>query len=315
VREGTGPRGAPQHGGPHRGGPPHGASPLGDPWRGGRVAPAALCVLAPNAGPMTLDGTNTWVLGVPGAGPAVVVDPGPDDEVHLRRVLDAAAEHGGVGLVVLTHHHADHTAGARRLAALAGGARPVPVRAADPALQAGGAAGTPGLDDGAELALPGGRLVVVAAPGHTRDSLCLLLETPGDGSPASPGGCQLLTGDTVLGRGTSVVAHPEGDLGAYLATLERLSAVVRDHGVTALLPGHGPLLGEPAPVLAQYAAHRRERLEQVRRAAAGGARTAAEVVRAVYPGLAEELRPAAERSSAAALVALAAEDGPVDAQP
>ena len=291
---------------------PRGEDPAGDAaregsWRGGRVAPAARCVLASNPGPMTLDGTNTWVLGAPGAGPAVVVDPGPDDEAHLRRVLGAAAEHGGVGLVVLTHHHADHSAGAARLAALAGGARPVPVRAADPALQGGAATGTPGLADGDELALPGGRLVVVAAPGHTRDSLCLLLEAPGgDAAPL------LLTGDTVLGRGTSVVAHPDGDLAAYLATLERLSGVVRDRAVAALLPGHGPVLHDPGAVLAQYAAHRGQRLEEVRRAVAGGARTAADVVAVVYPGLAEDLRPAAERSSAAALAALGAERGPAE---
>ncbi|WP_299035984.1 MBL fold metallo-hydrolase [uncultured Pseudokineococcus sp.] len=259
-------------------------------------------MLAPNPGPMTLDGTNTWVLGAPGAGPAVVVDPGPDDEAHLRRVLEAASGQGGVGLVVLTHRHADHSAGARRFAALAGGP---PVRAADPALQGGAAAGTPGLADGDELALAGGRLVVVAAPGHTADSVCLLLEAPG-GPPL------LLTGDTVLGRGTSVVAHPDGDLRAYLATLERLSAVVAGRAVAALLPGHGPLPGEPGAVLARYAAHRRERLAQVRRAVAGGARTAADVVAVVYPGLAEDLRPAAERSTRAALAALAGEDGTPD---
>lgn len=281
------------------------SAPEGAGAGGARVASAARSLLAPNPGRMTLDGTRTWVLGVPGAGPAVVVDPGPDDEGHLRRVVRAAQEeHGGVALVVLTHHHADHTAGAARLAALAGGA---PVRAADPALQTGVADGLPGLADGDELDLPGGRLVVVAAPGHTRDSLCLLLEAP-EQAPL------LLTGDTVLGRGTSVVAHPDGDLGAYLATLGRLSALVHERGVAALLPGHGPLVREPGAVLAWYAAHRRERLEQVRAAVAGGARTAADVVRAVYPGLAEDLRPAAERSSAAALELLAAGGpGPVDA--
>lgn len=276
-------------------------------WRGGRVAPGARCVLAPNPGPMTLEGTNTWLLvGAPGGeeGRAVVVDPGPDDEAHLRRVLAAAEDVGGAGLVVLTHHHADHAAGAHRFAALAGGPRPLPVRAADPALQGGAARGTPGLADGDELALPGARLSVVAAPGHTRDSLCLLLEVPGEGQEPL-----LLTGDTVLGRGTSVVMHPDGDLGDHLATLDRLAAVVRARGVAALLPGHGPVVRRPGAVLAELAAHRRSRVEEVRRAVVGGAGTAAEVVRVVYPDLAEDLRPAAERSTAAALALLA---GPPD---
>lgn len=280
-------------------------------WRGGPVAPGARCVLAPNPGPMTLDGTNTWVLGAAGSaeeGRAVVVDPGPDDEAHLGRVLAAATEVGGAGLVVLTHHHADHSAGAHRFAALAGGSRPLPVRAADPALQGGSALGTAGLADGDELALPGGRLSVVAAPGHTRDSLCLLLEAPGAGPEPL-----LLTGDTVLGRGTSVVMHPDGDLGDYLATLDRLAVLVRARGVVALLPGHGPVVDRPGDVLAEYAAHRRTRVEEVRRAVAGGARTPADVVRLVYPDLPEDLRPAAERSAAAALVLVAG--GPRDGDP
>lgn len=258
------------------------------------VGAVARRVLAPNPGPMTLEGTSTWVLGLGGG--AVVVDPGPDDEGHLRRVLDVADGLGGTRLVVLTHHHDDHRAGAPRLAGLAG----APVRAADADLQGGAARGTPGLADGDELDLPGARLVVVAAPGHTRDSVCLLLEAPG-GAPV------LLTGDTVLGRGTSVVAHPDGDLGRYLATLDRLSALVDDRGVVALLPGHGPVVDRPAEVLAALAAHRRARLEEVRAAVRAGASTPAAVVARVYPDLDAALRPAAERSSAAALALLADE--------
>ncbi|MEJ5914073.1 MBL fold metallo-hydrolase [Pseudokineococcus sp. 1T1Z-3] len=278
----------------------------GPPWRGGRVTAHARCVLAPNPGPMTLDGTNTWVLGAPGAGPAVVVDPGPEetaaDRAHLAAVLQVAREeHGGVALVVLTHHHADHTGGARHFARLAGGAAgSVPVLAVDPALRVAGAGlldGAASLSDGAEFPCAGARLAVVAAPGHTADSVCLLLR--------SPGAAALLTGDTVLGRGTSVVMHPDGDLGAYLATLARLADVVEREQVDLLLPGHGPVLRAPAQVLARYTAHRLRRVEEVTAAQRVGARTPSDVVDVVYPDLADELRPAAERTASAALAYLA----------
>ncbi|WP_339574811.1 MBL fold metallo-hydrolase [Pseudokineococcus basanitobsidens] len=259
---------------------------------------------------MTLDGTSTWVLGAPGAGPAVVVDPGPDDDAHLDAVLRAATdEHGGVACVVLTHHHADHSAGARRLAGTAAGATgvPVPVRAVRADLRV---ADGRGLVDGDELPCAGARLTVLATPGHTADSVCLLLRPP-DGPAA------LLTGDTVLGRGTSVVAHPDGDLGDYLATLDRLARVVEDEDVDLLLPGHGPVLEDPSPVLAHYRSHRRHRVEEVAAAVRAGATTPAEVVAVVYPGLAPELRAPAERSAAAALALLAGfgEAGLGDAEP
>lgn len=317
-------------GGPAPGGPAHeGRAEGAPPWRGGRVSPVARCVVAPNPGPMTLDGTNTWLLGARGEGPAVVVDPGPDDEAHLAAVLRAATrEHGGVGCVVLTHHHADHAAGARRLAALAagpGGGRPVPVRAVEADLRRG--AGATGLEHDDDIPCAGARLTVVATPGHTADSVCLLLRPDGDGPDGddpdgddpdgggphggAPGGAPaLLTGDTVLGRGTSVVMHPDGDLGDYLATLERLADVVDREGVASLLPGHGPVLDAPAQVLGHYAAHRRRRVEEVAAAVRAGATTPAEVVAAVYPGLAAELRPPAERSAAAALALLVDGGGP-----
>jgi glyoxylase-like metal-dependent hydrolase (beta-lactamase superfamily II) len=132
-------------------------------WAGGRVGPRARCVLAPNPGPMTLEGTNTWLLAEPGAADAVVVDPGPADEAHLRAVLAAAAEDGrAVRLVLLTHGHPDHAAGARRFADLAGA---VPVRALDPAHRLG----REGLGDGEVVSLAGLELTVVATPGHTAD--------------------------------------------------------------------------------------------------------------------------------------------------
>nr|WP_237742761.1 MBL fold metallo-hydrolase [Actinopolymorpha alba] len=240
---------------------------------------------------MTLDGTNTWVLGDPGAAQAVVVDPGPDDEDHLRRVLDVVRSRGAeVAVALLTHGHADHAGGARRFAELAG----CPVRAFDPAYQLG----DEGLRDGDVVAAGGLEIRVLATPGHTADSLCFLI--PEEGA--------VLTGDTVLGRGTTVVAYPDGALGPYLGSLRRLRSLAGQVPVRRLLPGHGPVLDHPLAVLDYYLAHRAERLEQVRTAVAAGARTPREVVERVYADVDEVLWPAAELSVRAQLDYLADED-------
>ncbi|CAA9303793.1 MAG: MBL-fold metallo-hydrolase superfamily [uncultured Friedmanniella sp.] len=258
------------------------------------VAPYLRRLLAPNPGPMTLEGTNTWLLGDPAAGPVVVVDPGPDDAGHRDRMLAAAP--AGVGAVLLTHRHADHSAGAPALAARAG----CPVRALDPAFRVGEEALAE--DDGPVVA--GARLRVVATPGHTADSCSVLLH--GD-----DGVVWLLTGDTVLGRGTTVIAAPDGDLGAYLGSLDRLAALVAAEGVAELLPGHGPRVGDPGERLAAYRQHREERLEQVRVALREGARGVQQVADRVYGDLGAGVRPAAEQSVRAQLRhlgAAAAED-------
>ncbi|MGI3781858.1 MAG: MBL fold metallo-hydrolase [Janthinobacterium lividum] len=234
-----------------------------------RLSPVVASVLAPNPGPMTLSGTNTWVLGDPALGPVVVVDPGPEDDGHLSHVLDTAG--GRVATVLLTHRHLDHTAGAARFVQRAG----CGVRSVDPTWRVG----EDGLDDGTVLEVAGVRLEVVATPGHTSDSVSLLMTHFDDPSP----GAELLTGDTVLGFGSTVITHPDGDLGAYLASLDRLVDVVAERAVARILPGHGPVVGDPAGVLAGYRRHRLERLDQVREALAAGARTPEEVLGAVYP--------------------------------
>jgi glyoxylase-like metal-dependent hydrolase (beta-lactamase superfamily II) len=258
------------------------------PWMGGTVAPWAHCVLAPNPSPMTLEGTNTWVLSRPGAARAVVIDPGPDDEGHLRAVLAAVEERGArVATVLLTHGHVDHSEGARRFAELAGAG----VRALDPAFQLG----DEGLVGGDVVEVDGLRIDVVATPGHTGDSLTFV--APDDGA--------VLTGDTVLGRGTTVVAHPDGRLGPYLESLRRLRDLAAAGGLTSVLPGHGPVLPRPVEVLEYYQRHRLERLDQVRAAVAGGATTAREVVEVVYVDVDRVLWPAAELSVQAQLAYLA----------
>lgn len=244
-------------------------------WNGGAFGPRARCVLAPNAGPMTLDGTNTWVVREPDGRRSVVVDPGPLDEGHLAAVLDAA---GPVGVVLLTHRHPDHSEGARRFAEAAG----CGVRALDPEFRLG----AEGLGDGDVVEMDGLEVRVVGTPGHSSDSLSFVL----------PADSAVLTGDTVLGRGTTVVAHPDGELGAYLASLRRLRDLAESAEVTRVWPGHGPVIDDALAAIEGYLAHRAERLEQVREAMAAGATTAWEVVERVYADVDRVLWPAAELS-------------------
>jgi glyoxylase-like metal-dependent hydrolase (beta-lactamase superfamily II) len=248
----------------------------------------ARCVLAPNPSPMTLDGTNTWVIAEPGSAAAIVVDPGPLDEGHLARVRDEAAQAGQrVAVIVLTHRHPDHSAGAARLAELTG----APVRAVDPAQRLG----DEGLAAGDVLTAAGCELRVLATPGHTSDSVCLLLADDG----------AVLTGDTVLGRGTTVIAG-DGSLADYLDSLHRLRALADEAELRVLLPGHGPLLARPADTLDYYLEHRAERLTEIRAALAAGDRTAAQIVARVYAEVPRAVWPFAESSVRAQLDYLAA---------
>ncbi|MEV6411785.1 MBL fold metallo-hydrolase [Kribbella sp. NPDC051718] len=253
-----------------------------------QVTAYASRVLAANPGPMTLEGTNTWILRAPDADTAVVVDPGPMLEQHLRAVLDAVAEYGcTVSAVLLTHGHFDHSEGAAWFASQAN----APVRSVDPAFRIP-TDHAHGLNEGDVITSGDLRIEVLPTPGHTMDSVCFWL--PQDGS--------LLTGDTVLGRGTSVVAHPDGALGPYLESLESLRAFANSPaGVERLLPGHGPVITDPGAVLTHYLKHRQERLDQVRTAVADGYTTAEAIVQHVYADVDPILWPAGERSVRAQL--------------
>ncbi len=154
-------------------------------------------------------------------------------------------------MIVLTHGHPDHSAGARGLADLTGAG----VRAVDPAFRLGGE----GLPPGSVLSEGGCEIEVIATPGHTGDSVCLYLRADQ----------AVLTGDTVLGRGTTVIAD-DGDLGDYLGSLGQLRALAGSTELRALLPGHGPLLSDPMAVLDFYITHRAERLAEIRAALAAG---------------------------------------------
>ncbi len=248
----------------------------------GSAAPVELpgwCTLVrcDNPSPMTLEGTNTYVLRAPGASGAVVVDPGPLDEGHLKTVAGL----GDVALILLTHGHPDHAEGAPLFQEMTG----APM-----------AALLPGLTTGAEVLRDGARftgvagldLAVVGTPGHTSDSVSFLVIAD---QPA------LLTGDTILGRGTTVVAHPDGRLGPYLESLVR----IRELGPLLLLPGHGPAGPDASASATAYLSHRQQRLDQVRAARAAGDRSARDVVRRVYADVDESLWPAAELSVRAQL--------------
>jgi len=245
-----------------------------------RVTDRATSVLADNPGIMTLDGTNTWVLRER-EGRAIVVDPGPTDDAHLQAVLEAAG--GEVALVLFTHRHFDHTEALVRFAELTGAT----CRATDPEF----CRGAQPLQDGERIEVDGLVVEVLATPGHTTDSTCFLL----------PGERSLLSGDTILGRGTTVIAHPDGVLGPYLDSLALIKELIEEGAVERILPGHGPVIDQPGPYVDHYLEHRAERLDQVRAAVSAGATTPREVVEIVYADVDPVLWGAAELSVAAQL--------------
>jgi glyoxylase-like metal-dependent hydrolase (beta-lactamase superfamily II) len=232
-------------------------------------------VLAPNPGPMTLEGTNTWIVG---GDPAVVIDPGPDDAGHLEAVRSEA---GQVGAILLTHRHPDHAPGAAALARACGA--PVYAWRPDP--------GESPLRAGQEISAGGGlTLVAVHTPGHTPDHVVFFVPSLG----------ALFTGDAVLGRGTSVIDPPEGDLVAYLRSLDAMAAL----DPRTIYPGHGPAVWSAAEKIAEYRAHREERERQVLDALAPGARTPEEIVETVYAEYPPDVHALAARSVLAHLLKL-----------
>lgn len=244
-----------------------------------QVTPYASVLLAHNPGPMTLEGTNTWVVRADGSTGCVVIDPGPADPGHLRRVADERP-----ALILLTHRHLDHAEGVAALSELTG----APVRARDPEL----CRNADPLTDGELVDSAGVRLQVLSTPGHTSDSTCFGTELGA-----------VFTGDTVLGRGTTVVAHPDGQLGAYLTSLRRLAELPSG---TAVLPGHGPELPDAGAVAREYLAHREQRLDQIRAVLRdrGTAVSARQIVEIVYADVDRSVWDAAESTVLAQLAYL-----------
>jgi glyoxylase-like metal-dependent hydrolase (beta-lactamase superfamily II) len=231
-------------------------------------------VLAPNPGPFTLDGTNTWVVG---SRPSVVIDPGPDVPGHVEAVRQEADP---IGAIVITHRHPDHAEAAPALAAAAG----TFVLAFRPR------EGERRIRDGEWVEGGGVRLKVIHAPGHTPDHV--VLHEPSSGA--------LFTGDAVLGRGTSVIAPPEGDMAAYLRSL----VAMRKVDPRVIYPGHGSAVWAAGSKIDEYLEHRAERERQILAALQAGPRTPQELVPAIYQGYPEEVHGAAATSVLAHLIKL-----------
>ena len=243
------------------------------------LTPRVTLVRANNPSPMTLKGTNTYLLREPGSRGVVVVDPGPLDEQHLHRILELASHDDGyVALVLFTHWHVDHTESIDRFSEMTG----APARAFD----AKWCRDAQPLTDAELLEVDGLHVRVLCTPGHTMDSVCFVL----------PAEASLLAGDTVLGTGTTVIAHPDGALAPYLESLQRIRSEIEAGDVQHILPGHGPFIDSPLEVIDGYIAHRHDRLQQVRDALDAGDRTAREVVERVYANVDRSLWGAAEWS-------------------
>ena len=235
------------------------------------VTETASVLLCDNPGLLTLEGTNTWVLQGPGSDEKVVVDPGPEDDEHIELIAGL----GKIPLVLISHKHEDHTGAIDKLVDRTGAV----VRSVGSGFLRG--LGGP-LTDGEVIDAAGLRITVMATPGHTADSVSFLLDDA------------VLTADTVLGRGTTVIDKEDGSLRDYLDSLQRLRGV----GHRTVLPGHGPDLADLEAVSDMYLSHREERLDQVRAALRelGDDATARQIVEHVYTDIDEKLWDAAEWS-------------------
>lgn len=261
-------------------------------------------VVAPNPGAMTLEGTCTYLYG---SDPCVVIDPGPDDPGHLKVVQEAGAERGGIGLILLTHSHDDHAAGAAGLAALAGDGQKSSASETELSTrQVGNADGTEApLSEtessrrrgGAEVVAPKdgeehAGLRAIATPGHAVDHICLLTADR-----------VCFSGDLVLGEGSTFVPPDGGSLAAYMDSLRRMQA----EEIELICPGHGPWVTDPAAKLAEYVEHREMREHRLLAALERGERSKEALLAEVWDDVPAEVRPAAAIVMEAHLAKLEAE--------
>jgi glyoxylase-like metal-dependent hydrolase (beta-lactamase superfamily II) len=262
------------------------------------VHPLVRRVLAPNPSPFTHSGTQTHIVGAGGPGGEVaVIDPGPDLPEHVAAIL-AATQGERIVAIVCTHTHRDHTPAAAPLAAATGapvvGCAPIPAREGS-GLEAGfdeSYAPDRIMSEGDTVSGAGWTLEAIATPGHTSNHLCFAL----------PEANALFSGDHVMGWSTSVVVPPDGDMGAYLASLEKLLA--RDDAV--YFPAHGEPVTKPQRLVRGMIGHRRQRENQILRLLGEGPRSIAELVAAMYVGLDPRLTRAASASVLAHLIDLRA---------
>ncbi len=273
-----------------------------------RVAPGVRRITAPNPGPMTLSGTQSYLVG---AGEVVLIDPGPEDPTHREALLGALAAGERIVAILVTHSHRDHSAGAPGLAAATG----APVAAFGPhgaglseTMRALAAAGDLGGGEGADSAFSPDRLLADGQMLTLGDTRIEALHTPGHLSNhlsfATEG--VLFSGDTVMGWSTTLVSPPEGDMAAFMATLGRLAARAAAGRDRRYLPGHGDPVEDPADLLARQIAHREARAEAVLAAlAATGHADARTLTPIVYRDTDPALHAAAERNLLATLLWLA----------
>jgi glyoxylase-like metal-dependent hydrolase (beta-lactamase superfamily II) len=251
------------------------------------VLPGVHRLTAPNPSVMTGRGTNTYLIG---RSRLIVIDPGPDDPRHLEATAATAWDLGRVVAIAVTHTHADHAPAAAGLAALTGA----------PVLGYGSRDGFVAdreLRDGDVLEEADLSVRVLHTPGHASDHLCFLLRTGGEEV--------LLSGDHIMGGSTVVIAPPDGDMSAYMASLARLLEL--EPSLSVIAPGHGPLLPDPEGVIKGYMSHRREREAAVLSALGEGSASVDDVVAAVYTDVPIELHPIARYSVWAHLLKLRSE--------
>ena len=267
------------------------------PWPTGKVEqlePLVRRVLADNPSPYTYTGTQTYLVG--NGDSLAVIDPGPVTPEHLAALEDAIGD-AQVAAIMCTHTHRDHSPAARPLSARTG----APVVGCAPLVldDSGPRADAPFdetyepdrvLEDGEAMTGSGWTLTAVHTPGHTSNHLCFALEESG----------ALFTGDHVMGWSTSVVAPPDGDMAAYMRSLEKLYA--REDRV--YYPAHGPQVDKPRQLVRGMVGHRRQRERQILRLLDEEARTIRALVPLMYKGLDKRLYPAAGMSVKAHLIDL-----------
>jgi len=269
------------------------------PWPTGladQVEPLVLRVLAPNASPYTYTGTQTYVVGPQDGPDCAVIDPGPNDPEHIDAII-AAIGTRKVSAIMCTHTHRDHSPAAAPLTKQTGapivGCAPLVLNVDGPRSdEAFDTTYEPDrvMEDGEQMRGTGWTLTAVATPGHTSNHLCFALEESG----------ALFTGDHVMGWSTSVVIPPDGDMGDYMASLDKLMARedVRYHSA------HGAAIEKPRQLVRGMMGHRRQRENQIMRLMAERARPVSEFIPDMYKGLDKRLIGAAEMSVTAHLIDL-----------
>ncbi len=273
------------------------------------VAPGVRRITARNPSPFTFTGTRSYVVG---EGEVALIDPGPDDPAHVAAILGALAPGEEITHILVTHSHRDHSGAVPAVAAATGapvlafgphgaGLSPTMQRLArSGASLGGGEGGDPAfvpdraLADGTAIEGPGWRLTALHTPGHLSNHLSFALEASGARGV-------VFTGDTVMGFATTLVSPPDGDMAAFMASLERLAG--RDDRL--YLPGHGHPVRNPRAMLAWQIRHRQERFDQILLALARGPADAATLARGIYTEVDPALLPAATRNVLASLIGLA----------